>query len=71
MLGLIGMVGPSFVSFGTDSKGCGLSEPPRWKILELIDELGKITTVKVKDNLARLTWQVGGKEVTWTEEVIG
>jgi len=45
---------PDFVSIGADSKGHGLPEPPRQKILKLIDELKKFTEVKVKSNLKRI-----------------
>jgi len=45
---------PDFVSIGADSKGYGLPEPPRWKVLKLIDELKKFTEVKVKSNLKRI-----------------
>lgn len=45
---------PEFVSIGADSKGHNLPEPSKEKTLKLIDELKKITEVKVKKNLNRI-----------------
>ena len=45
---------PDFVSIGADSKNNGLPEPPKSKVLDLIDELKKFTEVKVKSNLKRI-----------------
>ena len=45
---------PKWVNIGADSKGHHLPEPPKEKILALIEELKKFTEVKLKDNLARL-----------------
>jgi len=45
---------PTFVSIGADSKGHKLPEPSKEKIEKLIDELKKITEVKIKTNLKRL-----------------
>lgn len=42
------------VNIGADSGGNNLPEPPKEKILELISELKKFTTVKEKSNLKRL-----------------
>lgn len=47
-------IAPEFVSIGADSKGHKLPEPPPEKVVQLIDELRGITTVKIKDNLKRL-----------------
>lgn len=47
-------IAPAFVSIGADSKGHHLPEPPPEKLNRLIEELGKFTDVKVKDNLRRL-----------------
>jgi len=49
---------PEFVSIGADSKGHHLPEPNSDKVQSLIVELQKITSVKVKDNLSRIS---GGK----------
>lgn len=45
---------PEFVSIGADSKGHGLPEPSKEKILELIKQLKQFTEVKIKDNLNRI-----------------
>ncbi len=45
---------PQFVSIGADSGHNNLLEPPAWKIEKLIEELGKFTEIKIKDNLKRL-----------------
>lgn len=42
------------VNIGADSKNSGLLEPPKEKLLELINELEKFTTVNRKNNLKRL-----------------
>ena len=47
-------IAPEFVSIGADSKRHNLPEPTPDKVLALIEELSKITIVKVKDNLRRL-----------------
>lgn len=52
---LIRMCRPNWVNIGADSKGHHLPEPPKEKILALIEELRKFTEVKIKDNLKRLT----------------
>ncbi|MGP1529853.1 MAG: hypothetical protein ACTTI3_05875 [Treponema sp.] len=53
---LITMCNPVQVNIGADSspKRNGLPEPPKEKILALISELEKFTTVVQKKNLARL-----------------
>jgi len=51
---LIIMCKPVQVNIGADSKHNHLPEPPKEKIIELISELEKITTVYKKDNLRRL-----------------
>ena len=51
----IKQINPEFVSIGADSKSHNLPEPPAWKVKKLIEELKKITNVKIKDNLKRLT----------------
>jgi len=45
---------PVFVSIGADTRGCKLPEPPPGKLRELIDELRKITEVRLKANLRRI-----------------
>ena len=55
MTNFIKWINPKFVSIGADSKGHNLPEPPPDKIKALIKELQGITTVKIKDNLKRLT----------------
>jgi len=45
---------PNNVNIGADSKGNHLPEPPKEKILELIEELKKFTIIDQKRNLARL-----------------
>lgn len=52
---LIKSIDPDYVSIGADSKNNNLEEPSRSKTLELIKSLKKITHVKIKDNLARIT----------------
>jgi len=47
-------VHPVFVSIGADTRGCKLPEPPPGKLRELVDELRKITEVRLKANLKRL-----------------
>ena len=51
---MIKMADPEWINIGADSKGHGLPEPSKDKILCLIDELKKQTDVKLKDNLKRL-----------------
>lgn len=46
--------GPKQVNIGADSGGHNLPEPPKEKILELIQELEKFTIVKQKKNIKRL-----------------
>jgi len=48
---------PEFVSIGADSKGHNLPEPSPEKTRQLIQELAKITQVKIKDNLKRILRQ--------------
>ncbi len=52
---------PEFVSIGADSKGHQLPEPDSGKVQSLVQELQKITMVKVKDNLSRLISTKGVK----------
>jgi len=54
MVGLIRDAKPNNVNIGADSKGNHLPEPPKEKILELIEELKKFTIIDQKRNLARL-----------------
>lgn len=51
---LIAMCNPRQVNVGADSGGNGLPEPSKEKLLELIDELQKITVIHNKKNLSRL-----------------
>jgi len=50
----IRLIAPEFVSIGADSKGHNLPEPSPEKVRALIEELKKITDVRIKDNLQRL-----------------
>lgn len=50
----IKLIKPNFVSIGADSKKHNLPEPSKDKIEKLIEELNKITKVKIKSNLKRL-----------------
>lgn len=45
---------PDFISIGADSGNNHLPEPTPEKVNQLIEQLQKITTVKIKDNLRRL-----------------
>jgi hypothetical protein len=54
MVELIKRCAPIQVNIGADSGNNGLPEPPAEKILELINELNKFTTVERKKNLKRL-----------------
>jgi hypothetical protein len=51
---LLKVVKPKQVNIGADSGRNGLPEPPKEKVLELIDELKKFTTVHNKANLKRI-----------------
>ena len=53
-------ISPEFVSIGADSKGHKLPEPPPDKTQALIDELRKITEVRIKDNLSRILKGITG-----------
>lgn len=54
LVNLIYQCRPSWVNVGADSKGHGLPEPTKEKILKLIKELKKFTEVKEKRNLRRI-----------------
>jgi len=54
LIGLIRMCHPIQVNIGADSGNNHLPEPPKEKILELIEELKKFTVIDQKRNLARL-----------------
>ena len=54
LIGLIRDCDPIQVNVGADSKGHGLIEPPKEKILELIHELKKFTIIDQKRNLSRI-----------------
>lgn len=54
MIEYIKMCSPEQVNIGADSMNNNLPEPPKEKILELINELNKFTTVHQKKNLNRL-----------------
>lgn len=54
LVGLIRICHPIQVNIGADSGKNNLHEPPKEKILALISEIEKFTTVKQKSNLARL-----------------
>ncbi|MCJ7811720.1 DUF5131 family protein [bacterium] len=47
-------ISPNFISIGADSKGHGLPEPIRKKVKTLVEELQKLTEVRLKSNLDRL-----------------
>jgi hypothetical protein len=51
MLRIIHMAEPSQVNIGADSGNNHLPEPPKEKVIELISELQKFTTVYQKKNL--------------------
>jgi hypothetical protein len=51
---LVKMCKPFQVNIGADSCHHNLPEPPKEKIIELISELEKFTTVYKKNNLRRL-----------------
>jgi len=53
-LGMIIDIRPSFVSIGADSQHHRLPEPPRSKIIELVNQLKRVIEVKIKTNLNRL-----------------
>ena len=55
MLDYIKAIKPKFVSIGADSGNNHLPEPSPDKLKALIKELQDITTVKIKDNLSRLS----------------
>lgn len=52
---IIRKIMPDWVNIGADSKNHNLPEPSGEKINLLIDDLNKITDVKIKSNLKRLT----------------
>ena len=54
LIELIHKCKPFQVNIGADSRRLNLPEPPKEKIIELISELEKFTTVYKKDNLRRL-----------------
>ena len=54
MIMLIKQAKPDSVNIGADSKNNHLPEPPKEKILELIKELEKFTSIDQKRNLGRL-----------------
>jgi protein gp37 len=54
MVKMIKRCNPKQVNIGADSGNNNLPEPPKEKILELIDELKKFTTIDQKRNLGRL-----------------
>lgn len=54
MVELIKTARPEWVNIGADSKGHNLPEPPKEKVLNLIDALQKETDVKLKRNLQRI-----------------
>lgn len=51
---IIKFAGPDKINLGADSKKHNLPEPSKEKLLALIDELQKFTTIDRKTNLARL-----------------
>lgn len=53
-LGMLHIINPKWVNIGADSKGHNLPEPPKEKVLALIEELRGFTEVKIKPNLKRI-----------------
>ena len=51
---MIKNIKPEWINIGADSKGHNLQEPSKEKVFALIDELKKITDVKIKSNLKRI-----------------
>jgi|SRR5665647_1040425 len=54
MIELIGRINPKQVNIGADSGKHGLPEPSKERVLQLIEELQKFTTIHNKSNLKRL-----------------
>ena len=54
LVDLIVLANPEWVNIGADSKGHGLPEPPKEKIVKLIQALQEKTQVKLKGNLKRI-----------------
>lgn len=54
MVKWIRSIRPAFISIGADSKRSNLPEPSPEKVRKLIEELGLITEIHVKNNLKRL-----------------
>jgi len=54
MITMMQVINPIQINIGADSGNNHLPEPPKEKILKLITELKKFTTVHQKDNLRRL-----------------
>lgn len=53
-LRMLESINPIQINIGADSGNNNLPEPPKEKVLELIQELEKFTKVYIKDNLRRL-----------------
>ncbi len=51
---LLRIAKPTWVNIGADSKDHNLPEPSKEKILELVEEISKFTTIKKKHNLGRI-----------------
>lgn len=54
LLDIIVFAEPEWVNIGADSKGHKLPEPSKEKVRDLIRELGKYTSIKLKGNLGRI-----------------
>ena len=54
MITIIGLAKPKWVNIGADSKGHGLPEPSKEKIMYLVKALQEKTDVKLKRNLERI-----------------
>lgn len=70
MVDLIKRCEPVQVNIGADSKGCKLSEPTQKKLVELITELSKFTTVMEKKNLKRLMKSAESLEIEQAKKTI-
>lgn len=52
---LIKLANPLWVNIGADSRGCGLPEPPKYKVEMLIERINALgVKLKLKDNLKRI-----------------
>jgi len=54
LVNLVILANPEWVNIGADSKGHNLPEPPKEKIMELVEKLKETTKVKLKKNIERI-----------------